>query len=143
PAADERIVAQTLRLQAEGEFSPELNDLVYDYSGRPDASGAVLLLALPGRYVEQIKAIAEAARLRVRAIMPSSAAVAAAQPSRSAMVLLGVGGVEFVAQSGGHLGAMRYVGPASTAPALLAGELRRAAALVLPNGQPPTDGQAQ
>jgi Tfp pilus assembly PilM family ATPase len=45
PAADEGILNETLRIQAEGEFSPELKDLVFEYAG--GSAGSVLLMAVP------------------------------------------------------------------------------------------------
>ena len=147
PAADEQLVAETLRIQAEGEFSPELTDLVYDYSGRPSSAGAgsVLLLGLPRRYVDQISQVASQAGIRVQAVTPFAAALAAAtvRPSQDAMVLLvGPGGIEFTAQSGGHSRALRYVGAPTTPTPRLAGELRRAAAPVSQNGQAIADNQS-
>ena len=49
PPADPALAADMLRLGAEGEFSSELRDLVYDYAGQPSAakSQTVLLMATP------------------------------------------------------------------------------------------------
>jgi len=148
PSDDPRVLADTLRLQAETEFSPELSDMVYDYS-RQGASGdpkAVLLLAVPRKHLEQISTLADAAKLRVQAVMPAAAALAAAmvRTSRDVMaLLLGAGGVEFAAQHEDSPRVLRYVG-AATAPApLLAGELRRATALVSQNGKGLTNGHAR
>ena len=40
PPADESVAADMLRLQAEGEFSSELKDLVFDYAGAPSTASA-------------------------------------------------------------------------------------------------------
>lgn len=147
PNADDRVLIETLRLQAEGEFSPELTNLVYDYSGRSPSTGAgaadagsVLLMALPGRYIDLITKLAEAARVKVRAIMPSGVALAAAPQSKAAMVLMGQGGIEFIAQTGGHARALRYVGAAAAPAPILAGELRRAVAAASPDSLASTNG---
>ena len=147
PSDDPRVLADTLRLQAETEFSPELSDLVYDYS-RQSATAApkcVLLLAVSRKHVEQLSKLAGAAKLRVQAVMPAGAALAAAMVRSSPegmALLLGAGGVEFAAQQEGSPRVLRYVG-AATAPApLLAGELRRAAAFVSQNGKGLTNGHA-
>ena len=92
PAAAEQLVSETLRLQAEGEFSSEFNDLVYDYSGQASTAEArpVLLLAIPRRYIDQINGLAESSRLRVRAVTPYAAALGtvASRISKDATVLL-------------------------------------------------------
>lgn len=147
PSANQQIIADTLRLQAESESSPELADMIYDYTGQATSNGAnaVLLLGAPRKYLNQISTLAEAARLRVEAVMPSGAAVASAtaRSGREGMLLLvGPSGVEFTSQHEGSPRVLRYVG-AATAPApLLVGELRRATALVSQNGHVAANGHA-
>jgi hypothetical protein len=110
PALQDNLLADTLRLQAESEFSSELGELVYDYAGTGGAAASaggtttVLLLAVPKRYIDQINQLAEAARIRVQAVTPFSTAVASsAKAAGNAMTLvLGPSGVEFTSQQGGH-----------------------------------------
>ena len=74
PPVDPTLAADMLRLQVESEFSAELKDLVYDYAGESSSkdSSHVLLAATPRRHVDQALAIADAARLDVHAIAPTS-----------------------------------------------------------------------
>jgi hypothetical protein len=133
PALEDSLLADTLRLQAESEFSTELGDLIYDYAGlgaTGESAGttSVLLLAVPKRYVDQITQLAEAARVRVMAITPFSAAiVAASKAAANGMTLvLGPSGVEFTTQQDGHPRLLRYVGGSTESAPMLMGELRRA-----------------
>jgi len=133
PALEDSLLADTLRLQAESEFSTELGDLIYDYAGlgaTGDSAGttSVLLLAVPKRYIDQINQLAEAARVRVMAITPFSAAiVAASKAAANGMTLvLGPSGVEFTTQQDGHPRLLRYVGGSTESAPMLMGELRRA-----------------
>lgn len=147
PAAAEQLVTETLRLQAEGEFSSEFNDLLYDYSGQasPAEARPVLLLGIPRRYVDQINALAESSRLRVRTITPYAAALGAvtSRVSKDATVLLlGPSGAEFASQYGSNPRALRYLGPAGPA-LLLAGEVRRNLALLPQNGDSTNNGHAR
>ncbi|HXE55359.1 MAG TPA: hypothetical protein VN541_20210 [Tepidisphaeraceae bacterium] len=140
PTTDETLLADTLRLQATAEFSPEFTDLVYDYSGNParDGSHAVLLMAVSaGKYVNPLNAIAEAAKIKVVGVAPYSAALASvtAQPSRTLQtVLLGPSGIEFAATQGGSPRMLRYMGANAEASPLFVGELRRASAQAPVNG---------
>jgi hypothetical protein len=134
PALEDTLLADTLRLQAESEFSTELGELVYDYAGSGAAGGSaggtttVLLLAVPKRYIDQIKQVAEAARIRVLAVTPFSTALASSsKASADAMTLvLGPSGVEFTSQQNGHPRVLRYVGNSTDSTPMLMGELRRA-----------------
>lgn len=134
PPAEPSLVAESLRLQAEGEFAGDGGgEFVFDYAGESSASETrpVMLVAAPRRQVEQVAALAASARLRPAGVVPYAATLggAAARISGDARVLLfGPGGAEFVAQRNGCPGVMRYLGPASAPAAFLAGELRRAAA---------------
>ena len=153
PPAGPDLIAESLRLQAEEDFPAEI-EAVYDYAGEtsPSEPRTVLLLAMPGRYVEQVSALAEAARLTVETITPVAVAVAAAtaraagpaglagrgrEANKDALALsVGPGGAEFVASRGGHARSLRHLGSAASSPAALVGELRRAVAAVpgLANG---------
>lgn len=133
PPADAQLVADTLRLQAEGEFGADGGEFAYDYAGRASTSESkpVLLMALPKRQLDQVTAFASAAGIRPVAVAPYAATLAAltARATKNArMLLFGPGGTEFVAQNGGFPHLMRYLGPSSAPPAFLAGEMRRAAA---------------
>ena len=148
PPAEPAVVAESLRLQAEGDFSQELKDLVFDYAGETSTSESrpVLLMAVPGRHVEQAKSLAAAAGLNALAVTPSAAALGAAAAktatgAKGAMVLsVGPGGAEFAAQHGPHPRVLRHLGSAAS-PLMLAGELRRAAAMMPrgANGKPAAD----
>jgi len=134
PAADEATIASALRIQAEGDFSPELKDLVYDFagSGNTKQSSTVLLLATPKRNIDQINTIADAAKIDVVAITVSMSALAAAtaRVRKDSLVLaLGPGGTELGAQPTEGASILRHVGPASASAApMLLGEIRRATA---------------
>ena len=141
PTADARLLADTLRLQAQTEFSPELSDLVYDYSGSAEngaLGNSVLLLAVPRKYLDQLSQLADRGGLKVRAVMPFGAALAAAtaRPGRDLqMLLLAPWGVEYTAQHGGQPSVMRYVGAAAAEPSpLMVGELRRISTQTTANG---------
>jgi hypothetical protein len=140
PAVDDGTVADMLRLQSEGEFSPELKDLVYDYAGKSSSSheSVVMLVATPRKHIEQITVLAEGAKVAVVGVTASVAALAAAtsRVKKDALVLsLTSGGAELAAQRGSTPAVLRHVGPASAATApLLMGELRRAASTVSQNG---------
>ncbi len=132
PPTDPATLAELLRLQAEGEFSAELKDLVYDYAA--DATGgqpkSVLLIATPQRYVDGAVALCDAAKLTAVAVTPSAVALGAATAATgggSTPIVLAVGpaGAELTAQVGAAPSAIRYLrGPAGGTPFL--GELRRA-----------------
>ena len=135
PAADEATVSSMLRLQSESDFSPELKDMVYDYNGKSNAreESTVLLLATPRKHIDQINAIAEAAKLDVHGVTVSVAALSAAtsRVKKNSLVLaLGPGGAELGAQPVSGPSVLRHVGPASAAASpMLMGELRRATAV--------------
>ena len=136
PPADPTTLANILRLQAEGDFSAELKELVYDYAG-PIGSGetaSVLLVAAPARHIASAKALCEAANLSLVAVTPSVTALGAATgraSGKDAMVLSSVtGGAEFSALHGSSPIALRPLRGATT------GELRRAVSAVPTNGSP-------
>ncbi len=133
PAAEPQLVAETLRLQAEGEFAADGGEFVYDYAGQTSTTQArgVLLMAAPQKNLEQVAAMIEAAHLKAVAVAPFAAtlgAVAGRSAKDARMLLFGPGGAEFVATAGGAPRAVRYLGPSSSQAAYLAGEVRRASA---------------
>jgi hypothetical protein len=134
PAADEATIASSLRLQAEGDFSPELKDLVFDYVGQGSRSEArsVLLLATPRKNIDNIKAIADSAKVDIESVTVSLSALATATAKMrkdSLVLAMGPGGTELGSQPQEGVAVLRHVGPASTSAApMLLGELRRATA---------------
>lgn len=134
PPADPATVAEVLRLQVEGEFSQELKDLAYDFAGETDPADArpVLLVAMQGKHLTQVKALAAAARLNLSAVTPvgcvlgAATATAGGRPRHALVVTVGPGGVELAAQDGATPRVLRHLGASAAAPALLAGALRRA-----------------
>jgi hypothetical protein len=78
PPASPDMVAGNLRLFAETEFSSELKDLAIDYAGEPNpaAPSSVLLAGTHRDRIDQCVAIAKAAKLRLRGITVTGAALA-------------------------------------------------------------------
>jgi len=138
PAADPDLVAEALRLQVEGEFSQEIQNLVFDYAGEtsPSDPRTVLLMAIQDSHLQQLKALAAGARLSLSAVTPvgsvlaaAAAGIAAGKPRSAMVVSVGPGGIELAAQDGSSPRVLRHLGSAATSPSVLAGELRRAAFL--------------
>jgi hypothetical protein len=140
PPADAHTLSEMLRIQAEGEFSSELKDLVYDYAAGGDAGGSrtVLLIATPKRYIDAATQVCTAAKLNAVAVTPSAIALsnAVAVGSRDALVLtVGPSGAELTSQSEGVASALRHLrGP--SAERSFVGELRRAISTLPSNGKP-------
>ncbi len=131
PPVDPTMAADMLRLQAESEFSPELKDLIHDFAGESNAGHAaeVLLVATPRQHVDQIQALASAARIEVTAITPTTLVLGAAttRGDGEALVLcITRSGTELMAQRGGGPALLRHIGSGSSVNALVAGEVRRA-----------------
>jgi len=130
PPADAETLSEMLRLQAEGEFSSELKDLVYDYASAPDAADArtVLLVATPRRHVEAAATMCEAARIQCVAVTASAVtlgeATARALPKGGAVLAVGPLGAELTLQGGGVATAIRHL-RASAQEKPFVGELRR------------------
>ena len=147
PPADTATIAESLRLQAEGDFSQALSELVFDYGGQTSTTEArqVLLMATPRKNIDQLLAVTNAARLEAVMVTPSAASLgwATGQATGDAMVLsLGEMGAEFAAQNGALPCALRHLGPAPRdvpGPMFLS-ELRRTASTLPPNR--PANGQA-
>jgi hypothetical protein len=141
PPADASTLADLLRLQAEGEFSSELKDLVYDYAGGIGEGGtaSVLLIATHRKYVDGVVALCEAAKLDAVAITSSAVALGAATGralvKTSLVLAISPSGAELTAQSGESLSAIRHLrGPSADRPFI--GELRRALSTTASNGSP-------
>ncbi len=136
PPASPAIIAESLRLQAEGDFSQSFSDLVYDYAGETSDSEprSVLLTATPKKYVDQVMEIAVAARLEPVSVTPSAASLgwATSRESKDALVLsLGAGGAEFTAHRDASPTLLRHLGPVPASPGpMFLSELRRTALLV-------------
>jgi Tfp pilus assembly protein PilN len=147
PAASLAVAASSLRLQAEGEFSSELDNLVMDFAGTPSAAEAttVLLVATNKVIIDECEAMARAAGLKVHGITSTGAALGRATsrlPGGDGWVLsLGSTSAELVVQHGSdpaHLGHLNVMGGAPEAIGVLAGEIRRTMASIPKNGTPAT-----
>ncbi|HVS72936.1 MAG TPA: hypothetical protein VHQ47_16900 [Phycisphaerae bacterium] len=121
PPADPETAATLLRVQAEGEFSADLKEMVYDYAGEshPKQPRQVLLMGVPKERVDQIHAFAEAARVGVEGITSSVAALAEASKSLAApegiVVYLGGKAAELAVQTGHGLQRIRHFSTTSAA----------------------------
>lgn len=139
PPADSSVAADLLRLQAEGDFSSELKDLVFDYVGESDPSAPrnVLLIATPQKYIELATRVCEGARVEPIAITSSAAALGTvtgqASGENSVVLTLATAGAELTAQSGGHISTLRHLRSPSPEPLFLS-ELRRAVSMLPANG---------
>jgi hypothetical protein len=133
PAADERTRAEMLRLSAEAEFSTELKDLVFDYTG---TGTSVLLVATPSRYVEAARAMCETAGLQLLAVTASAVALGEATgrgAARDVLVLsVASGGAEMTLQRDASSGAVRHLrAPLPQEPFI--NELRRTVSTMPPS----------
>jgi hypothetical protein len=131
PPADPATLHDLLRLQAEGEFSAELKDLIYDYSADTSAGHpkSVLLIATSRKYVDGVQQMCEAAKISLLLVTPSAIALGEATTrvaaTKNALVLLvGPYGAELTSQSGGTSNAIRHMRP-PTPDKPFVGELRR------------------
>ncbi len=132
PPADQATLNAMLRLQAEGEFSAELKDLVYDYAADVTAGNprSVLLVATSRKYIDAVNDICEAAKLTPEIITSSAVALGlvtgrSVEAKNPLVLLVSPAGAELTAQSGGASSAIRHLrGPGPDRP--FVGELRRA-----------------
>jgi hypothetical protein len=122
PSADEKTLNSMLRLQAEGDFSSELKDLVFDYAdGRTVGPvTSVLVLATQRKYVDQIKEMCEAAKLKLEAITSTALVLGKttgnalkarggdAEPDVLVLSAAG-GGTELTAQKGAAASTIRHM----------------------------------
>jgi hypothetical protein len=146
PAASLAVAASTLRLQAESEFSSELDNLIMDFAGTPSSSEptTVLIMATKKVEIDELEATAQAAGLKVRGITSTTAALGRATsrlPGGDGLVVnLGPGGAEMVIQHGldpAHLRHLNVLGGKDSVQSL-AGEIRRTMAGIPKNGTPQT-----
>ena len=138
PPADAKTLAELLRLQAEGEFSSELKDLVYDFAagGDSEIARSVLLIATSRKYVDGAVELCTAAKLNAVAVMPSAVALSTAigVTSKNALVLTISGsGAELTAQSQGIPSALWHLNRPDQEKSFV-GELRRAVSALPSNG---------
>jgi len=146
PPASESVASDTLRLQAEGEFSSELDNLIMDYAGKPSSteSTTVLLMATNKVLLDECEELGRVAGLKIHAITSTTAALGRATsrlPGGDGLVLnLGPFGAELVIQHGqypAHLRHLNVTGGPESIPALAA-EIRRTVASIPQNGTPMT-----
>jgi hypothetical protein len=125
PAADAKTLAEMLRLSAEAEFSTELKNLVYDFTG---SGTSVLLVATPKKYVEAAASMCESARLSLDTVTATALALGEATgrvAHKDCLVLsVAAGGGEMTMQRDATAGALRHV-RAPQPEALFINELRR------------------
>jgi hypothetical protein len=146
PPADPATLANVLRLQAEGEFSSELKDLVYDYAADTSAGNpkCVLLIATSKKYIDGVNSICETAKLSPLVVTSSAVALGvmtgrSVEAKNPLVLLVSPSGAELTAQSGETSNAIRHMrGPGPDRP--FVGELRRAILGMPPAGGPGTNG---
>lgn len=120
PAAPEAL-ARMARLEAERTFVTDVEDLLVDYADGVDSEKGprLLLIAIERQKVDQLRAMAESAGLRPRAIVPTSLAFAAAlppAPSSGALLMLRPDRAEIVVHAGSRFRTIRHL----TLPSLTA-----------------------
>ena len=144
PPVDPTLAADLLRMQSAAEFSSELKDLIYDYAGQTSASVPtnVLLAAMPRQYLTALETIADAARLTLIAVTPTSMALAAAaagDDGESLVLSITRSAAELTVRRGKTPSLLRHIGATSTGVnALVAGEVRRASLQFNGNGKSPS-----
>jgi len=143
PPAAPAATANIVRLEAEREFSPDPTALGLDYADALDARAArpVFLVGALRERLNQVQAVAEAARIKLLAVTSSALAVSSATTDSSAAVgltlVLRPGNSDLVACLGRHFCVMQHVlipepgsGGADSAPGVLVAaletEVRRA-----------------
>ena len=132
PPADERTASNVLWVHATDRISPELGPMALDFSGVPNPArpATLLLVGLQRQGMDHMLAMAKAAKLKVAAVTPCAAALAAVtaeHEDRSLVLSLCLDSVELATQEEGQLRSLRHVGSAKNI-ALLGTELRRTAA---------------
>lgn len=144
PPTTADLAASTLRVQAEGEFSSELDNLIMDFAGTTSEKEptTVLLIATNKVLVDECEALARAAGLKDHAITSTTVALGRATsrlPGGDGLVLsLGPNGAELVVQHGldpAHLKHLNVLAETDSLPALAA-EIRRTMAAIPQNGSP-------
>jgi hypothetical protein len=115
PPAAPAATADIVRLEAEREFAPDPGALGLDYADALDAREArpVFLIGALRERLNQVQAVAEAARIKLLAVTSSGLAVSAATTDFKAPVgitlMLRPGNSELVARVGGHFCFMQHV----------------------------------
>jgi hypothetical protein len=134
PPTDPATLADLLRLQAEGEFTAELKDLVHDYyPGQAENPSEVLLVATQKKYLDAAETLCESARLHLAGVTSSAIALAQASSPGDAMVLaVSPAGAELYGRHGQTV-RISHLRSGGTERAFV-GELRRAVSTIPANG---------
>ena len=127
PPVDKAQLAGLLRIRAEREIAADVGKLVTDYAraeGGP-AEGSVLLVAMLGEHLDQIKQMCEQAGLKLAAVVPTVMVLAASAPAPGCHVVLSLreDGTDVAILTGGQFRVVRDV-PATDAGSLST-EIRR------------------
>jgi hypothetical protein len=133
PPADMDVALAGLRLQAEGAFSSQANDLVVDYYGTIRGSAPIegLLVATSRALVEQCRTLMNSARLRLAALTattPTLAAFSDAAASDGLVVNAAAAGTDIFLRCAGVPAELRYAGARAEgkdAAGLLTADIRR------------------
>jgi hypothetical protein len=138
PPADEETAANILWLHASERVMPALGPMVFDYLGDslPNDPTSLLLIGLQQRRMEQIMALARAAKLKPIGITPIGAAVgsAASQHVQNSLIaLFGPGGLELIDQDGPQTRSIHFVRANGSAQPVLAELRRRSASFSMDN----------
>jgi hypothetical protein len=145
PPTDPATAIALLGIQVEAHRLPELGEIVYDFVGQSSETEATtaLLMGLPKRWLDQILAMAKAARLQVAAVTPCTAVLGAATAvnvQRPLVLSVRREGAELAAVEGSHTRFLRHLGSA-VAALPLGMELRRSLPM-LPAGFASGNGHA-
>ena len=127
PPVDEAQLAGLLRIRAEREIAADVGSLAADYArveGAP-AEGPVLLVAMLGEHLDQIKQMCGEAGLKLEAVVPTVMVLAARAPAPGCHVVLSLreDGADVAVLTSGQFRVIRDV-PATDAASLSA-EIRR------------------
>jgi len=147
PPMSAAMAGGALRMQAERDFSMEIEDLVLDYAGDVDAAQPrrILMVALLNRHLDGVVRACRSAGIRLLAATSTALALARAgskDPVDSVLVSLSEGAAEVLIDGGGSPRTLRHIafdGAPGAGPAALAAvgsEIRRTLAL-MPGGPPP------
>lgn len=134
PPTDSATLADLLRLQAEGEFTSELKDLVHDYyPGQAETPSEVLLVATQKKYVDAAESLCQAAKLQLAGVTSSTIALAdASSPGGAMMLAVSPAGAELYGRHGQTV-RISHLRSGGTERAFV-GELRRAVSTIPANG---------
>ena len=137
PPADAETAAAMLRLRGEAESAAELGEMVFDFAGECSETAAsnVLLMGLPRKRLDAVRALAAAAGLGVSAVTAGAtalagAAAAAGRTGGAAVLWVRGDGAELALHDGACVRFLRHLGSGGAAGAGLVAELRRAAAVL-------------